>query len=125
VGRIAHDVAGGEHRELGHQLGDVESGNGRQLQVAAGHGRRLGALLEQRSVQVDLDIKFAGGAFVQVFLEDGPHLGVPVIGHGRCRNAQQDFVLGLGSGHQCAHGQGDAGSGQQGTTDKGSFHVVS
>ena len=46
-------------------------------------GDRLVGLLEQRSVQVDLDIKFAGRAFVQVFFKHSPHLGMPVVRHGR------------------------------------------
>jgi hypothetical protein len=36
-----------------------------QLQIAARHGGRLGALLEQRRVQVDLDVELAGRALVE------------------------------------------------------------
>ena len=44
---VTHDVAGGEHRKLRHQFGNVKGGNARQLQVATRHGCGLSALLEQ------------------------------------------------------------------------------
>ena len=91
--RVADHVAGGEDRELRHQLGDVEGRDRRQFQVAACHRGRLGALLEQRGVQVDLHVEFARCALVERFLEHRPHLAVPVIRHGRGRDAQQHLVL--------------------------------
>jgi len=110
--RIAHHVAGGEDGELGHQLGDVKGRDGRELQVAARHGGRLGALLEQRGVQVDLRVELVGRGLVQRLLEHRPHLGMPVVGHGRCGNAQRD--LGLCHGVRAQAGQGEqAGGGQQ------------
>ena len=86
--------------------------NSGQLQVAAGHGGRLGALFEQRAVQVDLHIKFAGGAFIKRLFKHGPHLAVPVFGYGRGRDAQHHFALRQG-------GQGGGGAQSGGGAKQG------
>jgi hypothetical protein len=109
--RVADHVAGGEDRELGHQLGDVEGRDRAELQIPARHRRRFGALLEQRRVQVDLDVELAGRALVERLLEDGPHLAVPVVGHRGGADAQQHLVLRQGGG--CGQGGGGHGEGRE------------
>ena len=52
----------------------------------------LGALLEQGGVQVDLDLELAGRGLLQLVLEHGQHLGVPVAGYGGRRDAQRDRI---------------------------------
>ena len=53
---------------------------------------------EERNRQADAgvraDVEFARRALVECVLEYRPHLAVPVVGHGRGRDAQQHLVLG-------------------------------
>ena len=93
-----------------------------ELQVAARHCRGLGALLEQRRVEVDLDVELAGGALVQRFLEHRPHLGVPVVGHGRGGDAQRDLVLRHRGGRQAADQQQGGAGGEQAAAYQGGLH---
>ena len=91
-------IAGREDRPFRNLLGDVECGDHRHLEVAALHGGRLGALLEQRAVQMDLHVELARRALLEFLLEHRQHLGVPVGINRRRRDPELDRISGRGRG---------------------------
>jgi hypothetical protein len=55
-------------------------------------------LLEERPVEVDLNVELAGSELVELLLEDRKHFGVPVGFDGRRGNPELDGISGKGRG---------------------------
>ena len=93
MGRVAHQVAGGEDRVFRDQHGDVLRRGHADLEVAALHRLDLGALGEERAVVVDLHVEGARHQLVELFLEDDEALRLDLVL--RARGGDADH-LGLG-----------------------------
>ena len=84
---IADEIAGREDRPLVDLARDVLRGDEGHVEIAALHGADLGALLEERRAEMDLELEI-GCRRLQLLLHHGQHLGVPVAVDGRGRDAQ-------------------------------------
>jgi hypothetical protein len=95
---IPQQVTGREDGPFRNLLGDVECRDHCHLKVAALHGGRLSALFEQGTVQVDFHIELARSGLLQFLFEHRKHLGMPIGFYSGRRDAELDWISGLGCG---------------------------
>ena len=111
--RVAHQVAGREDRVLRDDLGDILRRNHADFQIAALHRLDLGALAEQRAVEVNLHVECAGHRGFQRFLELHKPFRLPFLGRARGRDAD-DLRRGKGWHWTEQRGSRSGRSGQKG-----------